>query len=199
MVPPALLANPSNEHLRRESNPRFRIESPASPRSTTEACSRRPWSRTRQLPAYQTGAFPRSPAVGISPGGIEPPSSTLAKWRSSAELRRVVIRFVALRRASTHEQVSPEAGFGRPGGATAARPCHARRGLVGEPGSPTEWSLEESNLDPVGASHVCWPLTPRPRESDRRDSNPACSAGNAACYLLTPRSRGTDGRNRTLS
>jgi hypothetical protein len=43
------------------------------------------------VPAYQTGAFPRSPAVGkVSPGRFELPSSTIARWRSSAELRRVM-------------------------------------------------------------------------------------------------------------
>ena len=79
-----------SRYLRRESNPHFRIESPAS--------SPFDHGGTRvDGPGVEPGVTGVSdrcvPTLArrrqVSPGGIEPPSSTLARWRSSAELRRV--------------------------------------------------------------------------------------------------------------
>ena len=51
------------------------------------------------------------------------------------------------------------------------------------------WSLEESNLDPVGASHVCWPLTPRPRRKRPPRLELGLRRWQRRVLPLTPRSQ----------
>jgi hypothetical protein len=101
--------------------------------STTEARESTALESNQAVPAYQTGAFPRSPAV------------------------------VRSRREGSNLRPPPSHG--------GAHPLS-----YGE-----SWSLEESNLDPVGASHVCWPLTPRPQVRATAGSRTRAAA------LATPR------------
>ena len=97
------------------------------------------------VPAYQTGAFPRSRAV------------------------------VRSRREGSNLRPPPTQ--------SGAHPLSYDE----------SWSLEESNLDPVGASHVCWPLTPRPQ------MRATAGTRTRAAALATPRATAdtTVARTRT--
>ena len=126
----------------------------------------------------------------ISPGGFEPPSSSLASWCScplsydeSSALggsRTRLTRETAEPRhqarpracAAAKRQLRPRSG--RLQGSSRARAAGAVLALR------KEWSPGESNPARVVASHH--PGHQEPHESDRRESNPVCGAGNAVCF-----------------
>ena len=138
--------------------------------------------------------------VVISPGGFEPPSPTLAGWRSRPLSYGESSALDGSRTRLTRETAGP-----RNPGASESVCCHVacRPRLDAAVAAPkgdafrdlrdresarrildlrqaSRWSSGESNPARVVASHRSSPS--EPRKSDRRGSNPVRSAGNAVCF-----------------
>ena len=155
---------------------------------------RRPWNRTTL--DRRIRAAPAQPARRrrISSGGFEPPSPTVAGWWSiplsydeSSALDGSRTRLTR-ETAEPHHQARPR----------ACVPPRVRRQLRPRQGTPSGIlaienrasgsrsagnTVEPRGIEPRsgGCKPPSWP--PRaPCESDRRDSNPVRSAGNAVCF-----------------
>ena len=128
---------------------------------TPRRSDRRPWNRTTLHRLIR--AAPAQPARRRHLAG---------RIRTSVpHRRRVVLGSAELRRV---ERSRRESNPPHPGDSRAA-PAGRVRELM------SAWSPGESNPAPVVASHSPGP-TGSPVQSDRRDSNPVRSAGNAVCF-----------------
>ncbi len=142
---------------------------------------------SRPVVASQHVSFRAVAAAKPTPSGICPPQAGIraARFRSAESRSRTRNSLAGRIRTSVHHPRKVALGS-----------AELRRGALSagvEPASPGRqpsratrrvrergWSPGESNPAGVGASHL--PDHQEPHESDRRDSNPVCGAGNAVCF-----------------